>query len=181
MKTIHQTLAARKGRPARLLLCWCMAIALAMWAGVSFCADAGGTTAVQVQESPVRGKPSFLGPVLYTVAYGQPVRVLEQKGAWVRVEAAGKGAGWTHASALAAARTGLRAGERGVATGASGNELALAGKGFNAQVEAGYRSQHGDADYARVTAMEQTRYSEEAMRRFLRDGLLFPPPEGATP
>ena len=54
--------------------------------------------------------------------------------------------------------------------GVSGQEIALAGKGFNADVESRYRSTHSRADYASVDRMEAMRVSRDEMIRFLEDG-----------
>lgn len=49
--------------------------------------------------------------------------------------------------------------------------MALAGKGFNEQVEREYRKQT-DLDYTWVDRMAQITVTEEQMERFLREGKL---------
>jgi len=65
------------------------------------------------------------------------VEVLEDRGAWKKVVVPdGRIQGWIHASALTTKKIALQAGKADVKTSVTGDELALAGKGFNATVEA---------------------------------------------
>jgi len=80
--------------------------------------------------------PSFLGKVTSTLAYGDRVETLEEKDGWIRiVPPGGKAPGWIHSSALTEKRVVLKAGKKEADVAASTGELALAGKGFNAEVE----------------------------------------------
>jgi hypothetical protein len=53
----------------------------------------------------------------------------------------------------------------------SANEVALAGKGFNQEVEDAYRNQ-GNLNYADVDLVEAITVSEDDLRRFLEEGRL---------
>ena len=74
-----------------------------------------------------------------------------------------------HRASLIAKAITLKPGER-VGAGASADELALGGKGFNAQVEAEYKAKGKNLDYASVDWMERVQVSPEAMRQFLVKG-----------
>ncbi len=127
---------------------------------------------VQVREGPLRDRPSFLGAVVSTVAYGDRVIVERAQGPWRYVASAGQ-AGWIHESALTRERIVLTAGEEDVA-GVTTQEMALAGKGFNAEVEGEFRAQHEDIDFAWVDYMETLGKSPSRLVQFLRAGGVEP-------
>ena len=129
---------------------------------------------VQVKQAQVRLTPSFLGSVTATLAYGDKVELLEDKGAWKMV-AIRKIKGWMHASALTAKTVALQAGKTDVKTGATSSELALAGKGFNPKVEAEFKSKNKHLDYNLVDRMEKTfAFKPAQVQAFLKQGQVQP-------
>jgi hypothetical protein len=92
----------------------------------------------------------------------------------MKVSASGARSGWLHASALTKKRIAMQAGARDAQTAASGDELALAGKGFNSDVEAEFRSQNRGADFAAVDRMERIRVTPAESKEFLRAGGVAP-------
>lgn len=138
----------------------------------------GGLTSmsVQVKNGQLRSTPSFMGKVLKTVPYGGLVFVLETNGDWKRVSTDGQesNSGWIHSSALTPKTIVFRAGETDVEEIATNDELALAGKGFNKQVEQAYKSQNPDVDFSRVDRMENYRVSQQEMAAFLKKGEVTP-------
>jgi len=134
---------------------------------------------VQVKESPMRAVPSFLGSVIGLLTYGDRVRVLEEKPGWLKVADAAGSAGWMHLSALTPKRVVLKAGAADVEAGASGEEMALAGKGFNSDVEAQFRAQNRGIDFGPVDRMLKRNVSAGEMAAFLREGGVQPPQGGA--
>jgi len=128
---------------------------------------------VQVKESPLRSSPSFLSTPTATVGYGDRVQVVETRGAWRRVRIVGH-TGWLHESALTTRRMVLRAGGEEAEAAATSEELALAGRGFNRDVERAYR-QEERLDYHWVDRMEKMRVSEQDKIRFLEEGGLRVP------
>jgi len=133
---------------------------------------------VQVKEGQLRSAPSFLGSVIAALAYGDRVELVEDKGAWKQV-AIRKLKGWMHMSALTAKKIVLQAGAGDVQTSATGSELALAGKGFNARVEAEFRIKNKDIDYTWVDRMEALTVKPDQMQAFLKQGQVNPPREAA--
>ena len=131
---------------------------------------AAGVMSIQVRTGKLRARPSFLGQVIASVAYGDRVSVLDEKGGWIQIRTSDGRTGWIHQSALTTKKVALKAGDADVATGASGSELALAGKGFNDEVEAEFRSENPDLDYTWVDRMETFRITPEQARRFLAEG-----------
>jgi uncharacterized protein YgiM (DUF1202 family) len=133
---------------------------------------------VQVKQAQVRSSPSFLGNVTGTVAYGEKVELIEDKGAWKMVSIR-KIKGWMHESALTTKTIALQAGKADVKTGATSSELALAGKGFNPKVEAEFKSKNKHLDYAAIDRMEKTYTLKPGqVQAFLKQGQVQP--EGAV-
>jgi len=130
---------------------------------------------VQVKQGQVRATPSFLGKIVATLSYGDRVEALEDKNGWMKIVPPGnKAPGWMHASALTEKKIVFKAGSKEAETGASGGELALAGKGFNADVEAEFKSKHKDIDFTWIDRMEEIKAPPGKISAFLREGQLTP-------
>lgn len=130
---------------------------------------------VQVRKGEIRLTPSFLGRIVALLSYGDRVYVLEQKGSWTKVGLSrGVSDGWIHSSALTRKKIILKAGAQDVQTAASSDELALAGKGFNQQVESEFRAKNPNLDFTWVDRMEKFVVSEKQMKKFLKKGEVFP-------
>ena len=136
------------------------------------CAD-NAFMSIQIKDGRLRAAPSFLGQILGSVRYGDRARVLERRGAWTRI-AVGSNTGWIHNSALTEKKIVLQAGAADVERAATTDELALAGKGFNSQVENRFRADHPGLEFSWVDRMETFRASAEEVRRFLQEGGLSP-------
>lgn len=128
------------------------------------------TLRVQVQSGQVRGTPSFLGPVVATLPYGEAVEATATQGPWQQVRTADGKSGWMHASALTTKRLAAQAGNGTVQTGASGDELALAGKGFSADVEAQFKAQHAEIDFSWVDKMAKQNATPAQIAAFAKAG-----------
>lgn len=135
---------------------------------------------VQVRETQVRGTPSFLGKITANLVYGDRVEVLEQGRGWVKVVIPGGGGeGWVSQSALTEKQVVLKAGSEDVSTSASSSEVALAGKGFNEQVEAQYKSET-NLDYTWIDRMEEISFPPDELVAFMLQGDLSPSEEGGA-
>jgi len=134
---------------------------------------------VQVQNGQLRAAPSFLGSVLVVAPYGASVAVVGQQGDWIRVRTDQGQEGWMHQSSLTRKRIVMSAGGATAQTGASSEELALAGKGFNADVEQQFKRQNPNLNFAAVNRMEQIKVTPAEMRAFLQAGDVHPPAGGA--
>jgi uncharacterized protein YgiM (DUF1202 family) len=144
------------------------AVAAAAWA-------AAQQLSVQVKETQIRAKASFLGASVATLGYGARVTVVEDKGAWVRVRDDKGKEGWVHRSALTEKKVKLSSGGKDAATGAGTDELALAGKGFSAEVEDAFKEQNAQLDFTWVDRMESWVVSPDDARRFLAAGEVTSP------
>jgi uncharacterized protein YgiM (DUF1202 family) len=127
------------------------------------------TMSVQVRNGQLRTTPSFLGTVVGSVNYGDQVDVQQQQGDWMEVNCRGQ-KGWIHNSALTTKYISLGGADKNAPMKASGKEVALAGKGFNAEVEAQYRKGHQNVNYAAVDRMELIVIAPQEMVVFLDKG-----------
>ncbi|MFH0814451.1 MAG: SH3 domain-containing protein [Pseudomonadota bacterium] len=135
----------------------------------------GQLMSVQVKEGHLRSLPSFLGTIVGKLAYGDQVQVYEEKGTWAKVGLTGSSSqGWVHTSALTEKRIVLKPGAEDVEKSASSDELALAGKGFNANVEKEFKAKRTDVNYVWIDKMEKVVVSQAEMQKFLKDGGVSP-------
>ncbi|HEX2694803.1 MAG TPA: SH3 domain-containing protein [Acidobacteriota bacterium] len=130
---------------------------------------------VQVKQVQVRATPSFLGKVVATLAYGDRVETLEEKDGWIRIVPPGsKAPGWIHSSALTEKRVVLMAGKKETDVAASTGELALAGRGFNADVEAAFKAGNRDIDFTWIDRMQNMNVPPGKIQAFVQEGKLIP-------
>lgn len=133
------------------------------------------TMSVQVKSSEVRNKPTFLGKIVARLSYGDRVNMLESKGSWIRVGLiTAEKKGWMHSAALTKKTIILRPGADDVNLAASSDEIALAGKGFNKQVEGEFRVRNPDIDFTWIDRMERMAVTQGQMQMFLEEGELSP-------
>jgi hypothetical protein len=150
-----------------LITCILLVLVATAWSGL-------GTMSVQLKTGQLRATPSFLGAVTAEVVYGDQVDVLQQQGDWLEVRSPHNQTGWMHQSALTRKRVVLGTGGNSPQTAASGEEIALAGKGFNADVEAEFKKDHRNMDFTWVDRMEGFRVSPKEMISFLKAGGVQP-------
>lgn len=131
------------------------------------------TMSVQVRTSSVRSSPSFLGPVLFPVSYGDELTVQQKADGWVQVSSATfPGQGWIHESALSSRRIVIDPSGQDVARAVESDEIALGGRGFNEQVENAYRQNNPTIDFAWIDRMEKIEVSPAEIAAFLLQGQL---------
>ncbi len=155
------------------------------------------TMSVQVKEGQLRSTPSFLAEIVAKPSYGDRVEIIQDQGTWKKVAIRGV-QGWMHTSALTTKSIVLKAGAAASPTGATGgevalagkadvlpntspgsqsvttSEIALAGKGFSEEVEKQYKSLNRNLDYGWVDRMEKFNVSPEQMQAFLKQGNVVP-------
>jgi uncharacterized protein YgiM (DUF1202 family) len=145
-----------------ITMCCAVLVATGAWAAKEM--------SVQVRDGQLRNRASFLGTVTGTVAYGDRVTVNQTQAGWCEVATAAGKTGWIHESALTPKRVVLASGTDDARTGASGEEVALAGKGFSKEVEAAYKKENQNIDYTWVDWMGKQKVSGEQMVQFLKQG-----------
>ena len=125
---------------------------------------------VTVREAEVRSTPSFLGRVVATLEYGDSVRIRDERGSWYEIDIPdSRERGWVHAAALERRRIIFAARTDEVATETTSGEIALAGKGFNREVEERF-IEETQLDFSRIDQMEAFTIETRAIGEFLRDG-----------
>jgi len=140
---------------------------------VSTLANERKLLSVQVKKTDIRFSPSFLGKILAEVSYGDQVEVRKEEGAWNMVSLIGSDIkGWIHTSALTSKRIVLRPGTSDVKQVATSDEVALAGKGFNKEVEREFRVRNPNIDLSMIDRMEKIVISQDQIKRFLIEGEL---------
>ena len=148
---------------------------LVLLAASTTAGDAKKMMSVQVKQGEVRATPYFLGKIVATLSYGDHVEVLGSKESWFHVSPQGKGVtGWMHTSALSEKRIVLKAGGKDAQVGASSGELALAGKGFNADVEAEFKARNRNIDFSWIDRMQTMKVPPDRIAAFLQEGGLVP-------
>lgn len=125
---------------------------------------------VQVKKCQVRNQPSYLGKIVSDLAYGDQVSILEEKESWLNVKPASKAGGWVHVSALSTKEIVLAKGSAPVQSSTSSEEIALAGKGFNEQVEQEFKKQNRNIDFTWVDKMEKIVIEQKEIQSFLNEG-----------
>ena len=153
-------------RKTVLILAALCAAAAAGWAAT------GALMSVELKKADVRDTPSFFGNVVGSLNYGDRVSVDQQNGAWYRItKADGTPVGWLHSSALTRKTVDMKAGTA-AHTGASSGEMALAGKGFSADIEKEFKANHKDIDFRWVDRMETIKIAPATLKAFAKDGNL---------
>jgi uncharacterized protein YgiM (DUF1202 family) len=128
----------------------------------------GGTLYVAVKTLNLKSSTGFFASNRGTLNYGDRVTVLQVSGKFVEVRSSANSSltGWTPSANLSAKQ--IISGNTNVA---SASEIAVAGKGFNQEVEDSYKKS-GTMNYADVDKTEAITVQETTLRRFLEDGRL---------
>ena len=134
---------------------------------------AAETIQVTTRENAVRSECRFFAPVKLKVVLGDRLTVRGRKGDWYLVSAKGVN-GCIHKSAVEA-RSFASSGRGAAAGGTSADEVSLAGKGFNPQVEAGYRKSGKGLNYAAVDEISRIAVNEKSLESFVVQGGLIQP------
>ena len=138
-------------------------------------ASTNNLMSLQVKKGHLRSMPSFLGEIVAALDYGDRVEVIEERKPWLKVQSIEKkNTGWLHDSALTYRKIVLNPGAADVEQAATSDELALAGKGFNKQVEGEFKAKNPHLDYSLIDSMEQVVVSQAQIEQFIQEGELSP-------
>ena len=146
---------------ARLLL-------VAVAALLSASAALAATITVLVHDTALRKRAQSYAPSIGTAHLGDKFEASGLESGFYKTDS-----GYIHASAVTARKVSLGS-DNSVGGSASADEVTLAGKGFNAQVEKSYGAKNGAANFSGVNSMERRSVSEGALFEFLRSGGLMP-------
>ena len=126
------------------------------------------TITILVQETTVRARPQFYAAAAGTAKLGEKYTATGPEAGWYKTES-----GFIHQSAVTVKKVNFGSGDT-VGGSASAEEVTLAGKGFNSQVEKAYSQKNSAVNFAAVDAMERRVVSDAAVIAFLRAGGLLP-------
>jgi len=148
-----------------VVVCLCVCAAAALPAQ----AIKGGTMYVASKTIELKSSTEFFASAKGTLTYGAAVTILDIKGKWAEVRSAANSSvsGWTAVANLSAKRI-----VSGAASGATASEVALAGKGFNQEIENAYKAK-GSLNYADVDRTESQKVSKKELQDFIIAGRLF--------
>lgn len=137
------------------------------------------TVRVATRENAVRKDCKFFAPVAAKVSYGDALEVLSREGDWLRVRFETT-EGCIHSSAVTEKKIktiGKASDDKGGVDGsdATEEEVALAGKGFNPEVEKRYREENPDLDFDSIDSIEAYTVSESGLVKFMKEGGLKQP------
>jgi uncharacterized protein YgiM (DUF1202 family) len=128
----------------------------------------GGTLYAATKTVTLKSSTGFFAGTRGTLKYGERVTVLQVNGKWVEVRSASNTtlSGWTTSANMSVKQV-----VAGSSSTATAQEVALAGKGFNQEVENAYKSK-GNLNYADVDKTETVTVSETDLLKFLEEGRL---------
>ena len=137
-------------------------------AGIAAAQAVNSTMYVAIRSVALKSGTGLFASTRGTLNYGDRVTVISVSGRFVQVRSATNSSltGWTATANLSARQV-----VAGTTSTATASEVALAGKGFNQEVEDSYRSQQ-NLNYADVDRMETINVDESALIRFLEEGRL---------
>lgn len=146
-----------------IILIMCLVVAAFASAQTS-----GSTMYVAVKTLTLKSSSGFFASNKGTLNYGDRVSLLRASGKFVEVRSVANSSvtGWAPFANLSSKQ--IVSGNTNVT---SASEVALAGKGFNQEVENSYKKQ-GTLNYADVDRTERITVQEAALKRFLEDGRL---------
>jgi uncharacterized protein YgiM (DUF1202 family) len=127
---------------------------------------------VKVQTTYVRKEPKFYSPAVATLVAGETVTQISAQEGWFKVKTSKGVEGWIHSSAVGSKSFTLAAIDKSLKTQATAEEVALAGKGFNKQVEEEYKSRNKGLSFVEVDRMLRIIVKTEELRKFLENGKL---------
>ncbi len=130
------------------------------------------TLIVKVKTTYLRKEPLFYSQTMAALQAGQTLEKISSQGSWLKVKTSSGLIGWVHASAVQQKKFTLLALNKTVKTKTSAEEVALAAKGFNKQVEDKYRARHKNLSYAWVERMLRFRLTPDQIKAFLKEGKL---------
>jgi uncharacterized protein YgiM (DUF1202 family) len=130
------------------------------------------TMVVKVQTTNLKKEPKFFADTIAVLNIGESVETIGLQNGWYNVKTSSGQVGWLHSSALVEKKSGFSVLSTSVSTQASGEEVALAAKGFNKQVEDKYKADNPNINYTWVDKMLKIKVSTKEIAEFLKKGKL---------
>lgn len=136
-------------------------------------AKPGDSMYVNVEKAVLKEGTSFFSAVTGNLSYGTQVKVLVENGKWVQI-VSNKDKnlkGWISLSSLTKKKIILKNGLNSVSV--SADELALAGKGFSAEVENLYKNEATSEIYDLLDSIENRKIDNKELLVFIKEGGLL--------
>jgi len=130
------------------------------------------TLIVKVKTTYLRKEPLFYSQTIAALQAGQSLEKISSQGSWLKVKTSSGLVGWVHLSAVQQKKFSLLAMDKTLKTKTSADEVALAAKGFNKQVEDKYRARHKNLSYAWIERMLRFKLTPAQIKVFLKEGKL---------
>lgn len=132
-------------------------------------ADAADTVRVITKENAIRADCKFFSPVRAKVKYNDTLEIISQEGDWFRVKFKNT-QGCIHKSAIEEKTFKISGLLGSRSQSATSDEVSLAGKGFNPQVENSYKKKHSDLDFRTIDRIGEFTVSEGEIQSFIESG-----------
>ena len=129
------------------------------------------TATVITKQSAIRESCRFFSPVKATVHYNDVLEIISKEGEWYKVKFEAV-QGCIHKSSIEKKSVSLSNLVGSEKQSTSGDEVALAGKGFNPQVEAAYQKENPSLNFRAVDRVESYDTSESKLIQFIQSGKL---------
>ncbi len=142
-------------------------IAILLLVFVSLFARSNDIRYVSVEQVFVKTGTNFFSRKIAELYYGQEVILLSEKGNWCEIEVSSNIRGWVSKTSVTSKKIIIR--DKNVTT--TTDELALAGKGFNQEVE-NYYEEEKSIDFSLVDSIEEIYVDEKILQDFILQGQL---------
>lgn len=144
---------------------------------ISFAAFAGSTpkeVTVTSKQGTVKVAADHMSKNVEIVVYGDKLKVIEKVNDWYHVTTPSGKAGWIHESATTTKKINLAKDSAVNDTSSSHDEVALAGKGFNKQIEQTYVKDNPNMARAfqQVNQIEARKVPAAQLSAFIKQGQL---------
>ncbi|RMG41869.1 MAG: hypothetical protein D6719_07665 [Candidatus Dadabacteria bacterium] len=128
------------------------------------------TVYVEVKESRIRAEPRHWAKTLKEVHFGDALTETGREKGWVVVKLENGRQGYIHESAVTTKKVLLKG--KGAVTGSSADDVVLAGKGFNKEIESNLAEKDPTLHYKDVDKVEKTKISADELKKFRDEGKL---------
>lgn len=150
---------------------------IGMMMAVSLAAFAGTTpkeVSVTAKEGNVKVKADHMSKNVEVVVYGDKLKIVAKENDWFQVTTPSGKTGWIHQSATTTKKIKLDKDAQVGDKSASNDEVALAGKGFNKQVEQAYVKDNPEVARAfqQVNQIEARKVPLAQLSAFIKQGKL---------
>lgn len=130
------------------------------------------TLVIQVKTTNLKKEPVFYAETVAVLNNGEQVEKIGEQAGWYKVKTKNGREGWLHSSAVKKKKFSLFAMDKQVKSEASAEEVALAGKGFNKQVEEKYKANNPSISFVEVDKMLKLKVTPRQLKTFLEKGKL---------